>query len=112
MISKNRIVYLFAVFLATANVVQAQYGQYGTNGQNSPYTRYGFGQLCDQAMGSNKAMGGIGVGLRNRAQINAINPASYSAVDSMTFLFDGGITLQNTNFNENGIRKNTQKSAY
>ncbi len=111
MINRNRIVYLLAVFLAVASVAQAQYGQYGTNGQNSPYTRYGFGQLSDYAMGANKAMGGIGVGLRNKTQINAINPASYSAVDSMTFLFDGGITLQNTNFNENGVRKNMQNSS-
>ena len=32
---------------------------------NSPYTRYGFGLLSDQGFGNNKAMGGIGYGLRN-----------------------------------------------
>lgn len=30
---------------------------------NSPYTRYGFGQLADQNFGNSKAMGGIAYGL-------------------------------------------------
>lgn len=78
---------------------------------NSPYTRYGFGQLTDQNFGNNKAMGGIAYGLRNGLQINASNPASYSAVDSLTFLFDAGMSLQNVNFNENGIKTNAKNST-
>ena len=67
---------------------------------NSPYTRYGFGQLADQNFGNSKAMGGIAYGLRNGYQINASNPASYTAIDSLTFLFDAGMTLQNANFKD------------
>ena len=54
---------------------------WGQNGANSPFTRYGFGQLADQGLGVNKAMGGIGIGLRSNLQINVNNPASYTAVD-------------------------------
>lgn len=78
---------------------------------NSPYSRYGFGQLSDQNFGNSKAMGGIAYGLRDRFQINASNPASYSAVDSLTFLFDAGISLQNANFKENGIKTNAKNST-
>ena len=78
---------------------------------NSPYTRYGFGQLSDQSFASGKAMGGIGYGLRNGLQINATNPASYSAVDSLTFLFDAGMSLQNANFKENGTKTNAKNSS-
>lgn len=81
------------------------------NGSNSPYTRYGFGQLSDQGFGNNKAMGGIAYGLRNGFQINAANPASYSAVDSLTFLFDAGMSLQNTNFQEKGVKTNAKNST-
>ena len=81
------------------------------NGSNSPYTRYGFGQLSDQSFGNSKAMGGLAIGLRNKYQINAANPASYSAVDSLTFLFDAGMSLQNTNFNENGTKTNAKNST-
>ncbi|MBQ2858245.1 MAG: hypothetical protein IJE78_14210 [Bacteroidaceae bacterium] len=81
------------------------------SGVNSPYTRYGFGQLSDQSFGNSKAMGGIAYGLRNGLQINAANPASYSAVDSLTFLFDAGMSLQNTNFQENGVKTNAKNST-
>ena len=93
---------LFCIFATTAM------GQYGTN---SPYTRYGFGQLSDQSFGNSKAMGGIAYGLRNGLHINAANPASYSAVDSLTFLFDAGMSLQNANFNENGVKTNAKNST-
>ena len=81
------------------------------SGSNSPYTRYGFGQLSDQSFGNSKAMGGIAYGLRNGKQINAANPASYSAVDSLTFLFDAGLSLQNANFKEKDVRTNAKNST-
>ena len=79
---------------------------------NSPYTRYGFGSLADQGFGNSKAMGGIAYGLRNGYQINASNPASYTAVDSLTFLFDAGMTLQNANFKEGNIKTNAKNSSF
>ena len=82
------------------------------SGSNSPYTRYGFGQLSDQSFGNSKAMGGIAYGLREGLQINAANPASYSAVDSLTFLFDAGMSLQNANFQENGVKTNAKNSTF
>lgn len=78
---------------------------------NSPYTRYGFGQLSDQSFGNSQAMGGIAYGLRNGLQINASNPASYSAVDSLTFLFDAGLSLQNANFSEGNVKTNAKNST-
>lgn len=79
---------------------------------NSPYTRYGFGMLSDQTFGTSKGMGTIGYGLRNNSQINVSNPASYSAIDSLTFLFDAGITLQNTNFKEGSVQTNAKNSSF
>ena len=64
------------------------------NSTNSPYTRYGYGILADKAFISQRGMGGIGYGLRNSQLINPMNPATYSAVDSMTFMFDFGISGQ------------------
>ncbi len=79
---------------------------------NSPYTRYGFGQLEDQSFGNSKAMGGIAYGLRNGFQINTSNPASYTAVDSLTFLFDAGMSLQNANFKDGDIQTNAKNSSF
>ena len=61
------------------------------NNTNSPYTRYGYGQLSEQGSSNSRAMGGIAYGLRDKYQTNFANPASYTAVDSLTFIFDGAV---------------------
>jgi hypothetical protein len=71
------------------------------NSTNSPYTRYGYGNLADQSFISQRGMGGIGYGLRNPQLINPMNPASYSTVDSLTFMFDFGISGQSSWLKDN-----------
>lgn len=91
------------LFTISSGLLMAQ------NNTNSPYTRYGYGQLSDQAFGNSKGMGGVAYGLRDSWQINAANPASYTAVDSLTFLFDGGVSLQNANLSDKSV--NTKINA-
>lgn len=67
----------------------------------SPYSRYGYGVLRDQVSGPSKGMGGIGYGLRNNLGANTLNPASYSAVDSLTFLFDIGVDWRKSKLSDN-----------
>lgn len=81
---KNKKLLFIAVIACLVSSVGAQ--------TNSPYSRYGYGILRDQAVGPSKAMGGVGYGLRHVQSANPMNPASYSRVDSLTFLFDIGIT--------------------
>lgn len=57
---------------------------------SSPYTRYGYGSLVDAGSALSKSMGGLSFGLRSKSFINPGNPASYSAIDSMTFRFELG----------------------
>ena len=80
-------------------------------GVNSPYSRYGLGLLSDQSTGLTRSMGGIGAGFRYPNTLNLKNPASYSAVDTLTFIADIGFSLQNGNFSENGVRVNA-RNAY
>ena len=103
MINYSRTLFVL-LFTIIAGVITAQ------NGVNSPYTRYGFGLLSDQSTTANRGMGGISYGLRNKL-INVGNPASYSAVDSITFLFDAGISLQNANFNSGDVKMNAKNSS-
>ncbi len=56
--------------------------------------------------------GGVAYGLRDGNHINPVNPASYTAIDSLTFLFDAGLTLQNTNFSEGANRLNAKNSSF
>ncbi len=96
-----------ALLVAGALGVQAQ-----TNGSNSPYSRYGFGLLSDRAQGFNKGMAGLAYGMRSGTQVNTKNPASYSAIDSLTFLFDAGISLQNGNLAQNGVKVNAHNTSF
>ena len=65
------------------------------NGTMTPYSRFGYGILSDNATASQQAMGGVGYAMNSGRQINVMNPASYAYVDSLTFLFDMGVDLTN-----------------
>jgi hypothetical protein len=83
---KNKFSLLFLVAISLSQFSGAQ------NNTNSPYTRYGYGELSSATSGEQKAMGGVSIGARRKTSINTVNPASYSSVDSMTFMFDVGAT--------------------
>ena len=85
---------------------------FAQSGTNSPYSQYGLGVLTDQGNGINRGMNGVGLGLREGNQINYLNPASYSSVDSLTFIFDVGMSLQVTNFKEGNVKKNANNADF
>jgi long-subunit fatty acid transport protein len=60
------------------------------NNTSSPYSRFGYGELANPHFGKSSAMGGTGIGVRSQNSINNLNPAAYTAIDSMTFLFEIG----------------------
>ena len=85
---------------------------FAQSGTNSPYSQYGIGVLSDQGNSFNRGMNGVGLGLRPHNQINYLNPASYSAVDSLSFIFDAGLSLQMTNFKEGKVSKNAKNASF
>lgn len=97
---------LATLLLGTVISVNAQ------SGTNSPYSQYGLGMLSDQTSGFNRGMNGVGLGFHEHNQINYLNPASYSAIDSLSFIFDAGISGQITNFEENGVKKNANNANF
>lgn len=82
------------------------------SGTNSPYSQYGLGLQNEQSSGFNRGMNGLGLGFREHNQVNYLNPASYSAIDSLTFIFDAGLSGQLTNFSENGQRINAKNADF
>lgn len=82
------------------------------SGTNSPYSQYGLGVLSDQSQGFNSGMGGLGIGLRGNDKLNVLNPASYSSVDSLTMVFDIGLSGQITNFSEGGKKVNARNADF
>ena len=84
----------------------------GQNTTNSPYSQYGMGVLSDLSQGFSKGMNGASLGIRKGNVVNVKNPASYSAVDSLTFLFDAGLTGQVTHFEEGAVKMNAQGAGF
>lgn len=76
----------------------------------TPYSIYGLGTLDDNTLGVNSGMGGIGYAIDNNKQINPKNPASYAAMDSLTFLFDIGMNVD-VNWMKEGNLKETKTTA-
>lgn len=83
---------------------------FAQGGTNSPYSQYGLGVMSDQSQGFSRGMNGASIGVRMSNIVNTQNPASYSAIDSLTMIFDAGISGQMTQFNEDGTKVN-QKAA-
>jgi hypothetical protein len=78
------------------------------SGTKSPYSQYGLGILADQSQTANRGMGGVSQGLRSGSQVNMQNPASYSAVDSLSMIVDAAVSGQFTNFKEGGSKVNAK----
>lgn len=104
MLKISRVV-IISILIVTQLSVWAQ------NNTNSPYTRFGYGELADRSFAAGRAMGGIGIGLRTGKQVNPLNPASYTAMDSMTFIFDMGIHAQMSWYSDGDGNKQTNKNG-
>ena len=55
---------------------------------SSPFSRYAYGDLNENVPVGYRAMGGVGFGMRSNRAINPAQPASYTACDTLTFMFD------------------------
>ncbi len=82
------------------------------SGTNSPYSQFGLGVLSDQSSGFNRGMNGVAIAMHDGGQVNYQNPASYANVDSLTFLFDVGASLQVTNFTEGNRKLNANNANF
>ncbi len=74
---------------------------------SSPYSYYGLGEIQSSHSAYSSAMGGLKSAVRNPAYINYGNPASYSAFDTNTFIFDVGVI---SNFNQ--LQSNVTTQAF
>jgi hypothetical protein len=80
----------------------------------SPYSRFGIGDLADNNNAWNLSMGQLGIGLRSPYHVNYANPASYTAFDSLSFVFEGGLTGEFVNLRSDyqSINRNYASLGY
>ena len=98
--------------LSILSALMAAVALFADNGDNSPYSRFGFGTLSDQNLAINRQMGGLGYAMRDTKFINLLNPASLAQADTLTMLFEAGFSLKNVNFKENGQKINAHNGSF
>jgi hypothetical protein len=96
MLNNNKVILLSGLFLILPFLLQAQVKS--SSSTSSPYSRYGIGVLSNYSLGRGEAMGGIGFGIRSPFQINSGNPASYTSLDSLSFLTQIGFNSRFTEY--------------
>jgi hypothetical protein len=106
---------IFVAFLMAGTVASAQ--------ANSPYSRYGLGDLVPQTSILNRGMGGVSAAYSDPLSVNFNNPASYSKfvtnieaksrkAISGRVVFDVGLNFENHTLREdNPTRKFTSSNA-
>lgn len=76
------------------------------NGTSSPFSRTAYGELNDNVPITYRAMGGVGIGMRSNKVISSLQPASYTACDSLTFMFDLGASAMWSRYGQGDAMKN------
>ena len=62
--------------------------------ENSPYSRYGIGNLVPPGNISNRGMGGISAGVSDATTINTVNPASYGNLSIQPLMLDSNMMAE------------------
>jgi hypothetical protein len=102
---KTKLIAAFAAILFTGQFAIAQ--NTDALGTYTPYSVFGVGDINKGGTALNRAMGGIGVGLRDNRLINFLNPAATTERDPQSFMMDFGLSQKNI-YNSS----NSNSSAY
>ena len=76
------------------------------NNTSSPFSCYGLGDINDNVPNTYRGMGSVGIGMRNNKVICPSQPASFTACDSLTFMFDLAADVMWTYYGDDAGKKN------
>lgn len=68
-----------------------------------PYSVFGIGELTPDGLSRNMALGRTGFAQASNRYLNNMNPASYSQIDSVSFLFDFGLSGDLVKYKASGL---------
>lgn len=87
MTNKSKAIILIIVLMFAIVETKAQYSV------STPYSRYGIGILAGTSSQVSAAMGSVGYATARNNDINTLNPASYFAIDTQSFVFNIGFDM-------------------
>lgn len=95
--SKFRLTLLTAAWLLTTLAARGQ-------ATASPDSFFGLGELDSGVSGESGGLAGLGIGFRQDNTLNAVNPASLTAIGPQFFIFDGAVSGKISSFQGQGHR--------
>ncbi|MBR1625731.1 MAG: hypothetical protein IJ681_01155 [Bacteroidales bacterium] len=98
----NKILFTLATILLLSGLYTAN-AQYSIS---SPYSRFGIGYIRAGQNATLSSLGGIGYAFSGSNEVNTLNPASYSAVNMQSFVFNIGFDLTKRKFSDNNLSSN------
>ena len=107
----QKILWVAALMMFATMGVMAQ-NENQSNLTGSPYSRYGLGRLGTVGNAATRSMGGLGTALRTSAFTNLANPASLTAIDTLTMIFDIGLNAEWAHFSEDGSHETSWNAGF
>lgn len=78
---------------------------------NSPYSRFGVGDLSVRRNAYQYSMGGISMAVASNRFVNPYNPAANYAFDSLSFIFSGGIIASTGSLKSDNLSNTTNYAS-
>lgn len=72
---------------------------------STPYSRFGWGEMQARSSAVTQGMGGTGFAFRSSTVVNCLNPASYTAFDSLSSVLEAAFSYRSHVLTESGARQ-------
>lgn len=92
----------FMVLVAMISMPLVAQNMNTSNLTSSPYNRYGYGRLGSLGNTVTRSMGDVGIAIRSNQYTSLANPASLTAIDTLTMIFSVGLDAQYGQYSEAG----------
>ena len=93
--------FLAAATVLFSSVLNAQDGAFTSY---SPYSVFGVGNMSRQGNAYSLSMGGVGIASRSNRFINIVNPAAVTARDTLSFMLDFGLSVDNRVYRQGDVK--------
>lgn len=103
----NKIKYAFILFFSIGSMTV-----FSQTSTNSPYSRFGLGDLSGSISAEQAAIGGYSVVYANENSINSNNPATYSMLQPKSLLLSTAIIHQSSQLSTHNLMQNTNNTNF
>lgn len=79
---------------------------------NSPYSRYGVGDINYSGNGHSVALGGTGIAESTQMNLNSLNPAGNTSLNLQRFVFDVGFDSKYTNTSSSTVCQKNNSASF